>query len=516
MPHTAGEPRLGFGSLAQSEVAAGAIESFAADAVVVSLFRGVAQPGGATGAVDGALGGAITSLIASGDITGKLGEVTVLYTDGRLPSPRVLVVGLGGRDKLGLEEVRRAAGAAALRAREIGVRHLATIVHGAGVGGLDPSEAAQATLEGSLLATYRFGGWRAPSADDAKALELVTLVEVDEGRRPRIVEGALAAHAVSRGVAMARDLANLPPVVATPAYMAETARKLAETTRLRVHVGDRSWAEGRGMGAFLAVAKGSALEPAFLELGHNEARTDLPLVVLVGKGVTFDSGGLSLKTRDGMIPMKADMAGAAAVIGTMLAVAELDLPVRVVGLCPCVENMPDGAAFRPSDVLVASNGVSIEVLSTDAEGRLALADALAYAASMSPAAVIDIATLTGASVTALGAGVASSLFSTDSTLRARLETAAAATGERVWPMPLFEEYRATIESTVADLKNSGGAQGGVGTAAAFLQAFTAYPWAHIDMAGMALVEKPKGRTYLTPGATGYGVRLFVEFLRDWA
>lgn len=270
------------------------------------------------------------------------------------------------------------------------------------------------------------------------------------------------------------------------------------------------------MGAFLAVAKGTAQEPRFIELGHNVDRIDLPLVVLVGKGVTFDSGGLSLKSRDGMIPMKADMSGAAAVLGTMQAVAELDLPVRVIGLCPCVENMPDGAAFRPSDVLVASNGLSIEVLSTDAEGRLALADALAYAQELKPAAVIDIATLTGSSVTALGAGVASSLFSNEPTLRARIETAADATFERVWPMPLFEEYREAIESKVADLKNSGGARGGVGTAAAFLQAFTDYPWAHIDMAGMELVESPKGRPYLTHGATGYGVRLFVEFLRDWA
>src|SRR5690606_38770594 len=252
------------------------------------------------------------------------------------------------------------------------------------------------------------------------------------------------------------------------------------------------------------------------ELEHNAGRDDLPTIVLVGKGVTFDSGGLSLKTRDGMMTMKSDMAGAAAVLGTMQAVGELDLPVRVVGLCPCVENMPDGRSYRPGDVVIAGNGTSIEVLNTDAEGRLALADALAYAKTFAPTAVVDIATLTGSSVTALGAGVASSLFATDPTLRARLETAAEASGERVWAMPLFEEYRKTIDSKVADLKNTGGASGGVGTAAVFLQAFTDYPWAHVDMAGMALVEDTKGKTYLTPGATGYGVRLLVEFLRDWA
>ncbi len=516
MPEHQKVPRLGLPRLATSEIVEGAIQDFAADAIVVNLFAGVSTPGGATGAVDAALGGAISALIAGGDLTGKLGEVGVLYPTSGVKTRRVLVAGLGEFGDFGPEAVRRASGAAAVRARDLGAKTLATIAHGAGIGGLDPSEAAQATLEGALLATYRFGGWRQAGSELAKELELITVVEGDEAHHPQMMEGVLAAHAVARGVALARDLANLPPVYATPDYLAQTALTLAERTGLRVEVGDRAWAQERHMGAFLAIAKGTALEPRFIELSHNLDRLDLPLVVLVGKGVTFDSGGLSLKSRDGMIPMKADMAGAAAVLGTMQAVAELDLSVRVVGLCPCVENMPDGAAFRPSDVLVASNGLSIEVLSTDAEGRLALADALAYAQGLKPAAVIDIATLTGSSVTALGAGVASSLFCNDPSLRARIETAADATFERVWPMPLFEEYREAIESKVADLKNTGGARGGVGTAAAFLQAFTDYPWGHIDMAGMELVDDPKGRTYLTQGATGYGVRLFVEFLRDWA
>jgi len=498
------------------EVVAVAAQQADADALVVNVFEGATGLGGATGAVDEALGGAVSRLLASGDVTGKLGEVTVLYPTAGVTARRVLVAGLGSRDAFGPEAARRASAAATLRATELGATTLATVVHGAGAGGLAPSDAAQATLEGALLAAYRFGGWRAAAKAPRGKLEQVTLVEHDPTRVPQLVEGARAAHAVGRGVAFARDLVNLPPVHATPRYLGEQARVLAERTGMRVTVGDRAWAEARGMGAFLAVAQGTTNEPRFIELAHREERTDLPLVVLVGKGVTFDSGGLSLKQKDGMIPMKSDMAGAAAVLGAMLAVAELDLDVRVVGLCPRVENMPDGAAFRPSDVLVASNGLSIEVLSTDAEGRLALADALVHAKSFGPAAVIDIATLTGASVTALGEGVAASLFATDPTLRARLETAAEATGERVWPMPLFEEYRTAIESQVADLKNSGGAKGGVGTAAAFLQAFTDYPWAHLDMAGMALSNGQRKRPYLGVGATGYGVRLFVEFLRDWA
>lgn len=501
-----------------SEVRHERVERVDADAVVINLFRGVTTPGGATGAIDQALDGAIGELIRGGDVKGELGEVAVIYPRGAVPARRVLVVGLGSTEEFGLEQVRRASAAAASKARELGARTLATIVHGAGIGGLDVSEAAQATLEGALLASYRFASAKRGAAD-APRLERIAVVEAGEDRIAAVREGVRAAQAIARGVARARDLVNRPPNVANPAHLAQAARDIAADGGLRVHVGDRVWAARHRMFAFLAVAEGSANEPAFVELEHNAGRDDLPAIVLVGKGVTFDSGGLSLKTRDGMMTMKSDMAGAAAVLGAMQAVAELDLPLRVVGLCPCVENMPDGQSYRPGDVVTAGDGTSIEVLNTDAEGRLALADALAYAKTFAPAAVVDIATLTGASVTALGSGVSSSLFATDPTLRARLETAAEASGERVWPMPLFEEYRKTIDSNVADLKNTGGASGGVGTAAVFLQAFTSYPWAHVDMAGMALVDdakNAKGKTYLTPGATGYGVRLLVEFLRDWA
>lgn len=508
-------PYTGLADLVASTVEPGDITHAEADTIIVNLFQGVTGPGGATGAVDAALDGAITDLIAGGDFSGKLGEVGVLYSGGALPARRVLIAGLGPIDKFGLEAVRRASADAVTKARQLGAKRVATVVHGAGIGSLPVDEAAQATLEGALLATYNFGGWRQGGAE-APQLELISIVEQDDAKAELVAAGAQAAHAVARGVALARDLVNLPANYLNPDQLVATARKMAAQTGLRFSVGDRAWAERQGMGAFLAVAQGSRNEPAFIEVEHNADRTDLPLVVLVGKGVTFDSGGLSLKSRDGMISMKGDMAGAAAVLGAMQAVAELDLPVRVLGVCACVENMPDGNAFRPSDVLVAGNGLSIEVLSTDAEGRLALADALWYVQRFQPAAVVNIATLTGASVTALGAGVASSLFSNDHALRARLETAAEATSEQLWPMPLYDEYRKAVESKVADLKNTGGAASGVGTAAVFLEAFTDYPWAHIDMAGMGQIDSNKGKSYLTQGATGYGVRLFVEFLRDWA
>jgi len=493
------------------EVAVGRLEAWEGDALVVNLFEGVTSPGGATGAADAALGGAVSELIATGELTGKLGQVAVLHTRGALPARRVLVVGLGPRDSFGPEAARRAAAAAAKRAQELGARTLATIAHGAGVGGLDPARAARATLEGSALAAYAFAGWKR-RRDEGRRLQRVTLLEADGAKLPALEDALRLARAVVKGTYLARDLVNAPPNVATPAFLAEAARALDGRGGLRVAVHDAAWAAEQRMGAYLAVARGSANEPRFIVMEHDPGERDLPTVVLVGKGVTFDTGGFSLKTHDGMSTMKGDMAGAAAVIGTMAAVAELAPRLRVVGLCPCVENMADGRAYRPSDVIVAADGTSIEVISTDAEGRLALADALVYAKRYRPSAVVDVATLTGASVVALGRGVSSSLFANDDGLAAELLRAAEESGERLWRMPLFEEYAKAIESQVADLKNSGGQGSGVGTAAAFLQAFTDYPWAHVDMAGMDQTDKPGPRAYLQQGATGYGVRLLCEFL----
>ena len=264
------------------------------------------------------------------------------------------------------------------------------------------------------------------------------------------------------------------------------------------------------MGAFLAVGKGAGEEPKFIVLEHNAGREDLPTLVIVGKGITFDSGGLSIKQAEGMGDMKSDMAGAAAVIGAMKVIAMLDLPKHVIGLAPCTENMPDGLAYRPADIITASNSKTIEIISTDAEGRMILADALVYAQQFSPKAVIDLATLTGACVVALGSGVAAGLFSTDDWLSEELLASGNRTHDRLWRLPLWDDYKKSIKSEVADMKNTGGRAGGVGTSAIFLKEFTAYPWAHIDMAGMALSEKGDG--YIPTGGTGYGVRLLVDFL----
>jgi leucyl aminopeptidase len=266
------------------------------------------------------------------------------------------------------------------------------------------------------------------------------------------------------------------------------------------------------MGAFLAVAKGAGEPPKFIVLEHNSDRQDLETIVLVGKGITFDTGGISIKAGERMWLMKSDMAGAAAVLGAMKVVGLLNLPLRIIGIAPCTENMPDANAYRPADVIKASNGKTIEVLNTDAEGRMVLADGLVFAGQYKPSAVIDLATLTGASIIALGQGIAAGLFSTDDSLRDKLVTAGTNTHERLWPLPLWDDYKKVIKSDVADIKNTGGRYGGVASSAVFLKEFTDYTWAHLDIASMAFSDKDDA--YTPAGGTGYGVRLLTDYLRN--
>ena len=490
------------------KIVQGHIQSATADTIIVNLFDGVTSPSGATGAVDKALDGAISELIAQGDFVGKAGETAVLYPRGTIPAKRVLIVGLGARDGFDLERVRRAAATAVNHARKLNGKNIATIVHGTGIAGLDMQSAAQATVEASLIALYRYS-----QKEDDNKIESFSIVEVDENKIAAIEKGVTVAEAIAKGVATARTLVNMPPNIATPRKMAKVAAKIAEEHQLNLIVGGRKWAARHKMGAFLAVAKGAGEPPKFIIIEHNAGRDDLDTIVLVGKGITFDTGGISIKPPANMSAMKSDMGGAAAVIGAMEAVATLNLPLHVIGITPCTENMPDAEAYRPADVITASNNVTIEIISTDAEGRMVLADALVYAARYQPKAVVDLATLTGSCVIALGLDMAAGLFSTDDTLRDKLVAAGTQTHERVWPLPLWDDYKNAIKSDVADIKNSGGRFGGVATSAIFLKQFIDYPWAHLDIAGMALSDK--GNAYTPKGGTGFGVRLLVEFLQNW-
>lgn len=488
----------------------GQIEAAEADTLIVNLFDDVETPSGATGAVDKALDGAISELIASGDLTGKLGEVGVLYPRGAIPAGRVLIVGLGKREGFDLEGVRKAAAAAIKRARSLNGKNVATIVHGAGVAGLPAGDSAQATIEASLLALYRY---RTPRGETERHLDSLTIVEFDESKLEAIQAGTTTAQAIATGTLLTRDLVNKPANIATPTHMAETAQAIANAHGMGITIGDREWAGKHNMGAFLSVAKGAGEPPKFIVLEHNSDREDLDTIILVGKGITFDTGGISIKPSANMGAMKTDMGGAGAVLGAMKAVGMLDIPLRVIGITPCTENMPDAHAYRPADVITASNGKTIEIISTDAEGRMALADALVYAKRYNPTAVIDLATLTGTAVASLGKGVAAPVFSTEKWLAKQLMAAGNMTHERVWPFPLWKDYRKSIDSDVADMKNSGGRMGGLGTSAVFLQEFVDYTWAHLDVAGMVAFDKNRG--YVPAGATGFGVRLLIQFLRDW-
>ncbi len=492
-------------------VAQGNLAQYEADCVIVNSFEGVTEPGGATGAVDKALGGDISRLLASGDFTGKQGTSALLYTGGRLPAPRVLVVGLGKAEDFDAHAARRAA---ALAIQEVGklegVRTCATVLHGAGAGNLRPEEAAQAVALGSLLAAYRSPQYRR-EVKEARP-EHCTIVEYNPDAIEQVQAGVDRGAAIARGVYTARDLVSEPPNILTPVELAHRARAMADSVGLKCTVlGEASMRE-LGMNILLAVSQGSANEAQFIILEHAPAgHEDEPPLVFAGKGITFDTGGISIKPSQEMWRMKNDMGGAAAVIGSMEAIARLNLPRRVIGVAPCVENMPDGKAYRPGDILTGMTGKTAEIISTDAEGRLVLADALAYVARFEPAAVVDLATLTGAIGIALGRNMRAGLFANDEGLQDALMAAGEGSGDLLWPMPMDEGYMEPIKSDMAEVKNTGGRFGGVSTSAKFLEHFTeGYPWAHLDIANMVWTDANSAAE--TPkGATGFGVRLLVEF-----
>ncbi|MSP13755.1 MAG: leucyl aminopeptidase [Chloroflexi bacterium] len=484
------------------------------DALVVSLFEGTTSPGGGTGAVDRALDGMVSQLIANGDIRGKLKEVTVLYPAGKIPAQRVLVVGLGKQETFGYEQVRQAAAAAAQRARDLGATLLTSIAHGAGTGGLDPAMAAQATVEGTVLGTYQLKNFKSNSSNGAgRMLQSLTILEASAEKMASVANGTEAGQIIAQATCLARDLGNTPGNIATPTYLARVAQDIAAETGMRIEILEQEDTRKLGMGAFVGVSLGSEEPAKFIVMEHNAGKADLPTIVLIGKGITFDSGGISIKPSEKMEEMKYDMCGGGAVLGAMQAVGRLGLPLHVVGIVPASENLPSSTAMKPGDILTAMNGKTIEIISTDAEGRLVLADSLCYAARYQPAAVVDLATLTGAITVALGNQCAG-MFGSGEELKQHLSAAAQVSGDRVWELPLYPEYADQIKSEWADMKNSGGRLAGSITAAAFLANFAeGYPWVHLDIAGVAWTTTERG--YNVKGATGFGVRLLVEMLRTW-
>lgn len=468
--------------------AGGSIEEGSADALVVGVGADRALDPGATW-VAGQLGW-LDGHFDSVDFGGKPGQVTAV-PGVELPYAKVVFVGLG--DEPDAESVRRAAGSAAKAVTR--AETVATTLHGAVDGG------AEAVALGFLLGQYRFD--RHKSEEEPAVTTSVVFLGGDDEAEADAHRGAT----IAAGVTLARDLVNEPAVFKAPTAIAELAEEVAAASGLRCRIYDEADIDEGGMGGLAGVALGAANPARLVELWH-EPEGATGLVAFVGKGIVFDSGGLSLKPPASMETMKTDMSGAAAVIGAMQVIAQLDVPVRVVGIAPLTENMPGGAAIRPGDVLRARNGKTIEVLNTDAEGRLVLADGLSLATEYEPDLVVDIATLTGACMVALGDKIAG-LFGTDDGV-AEVQAAADAAGERVWHLPLPPDYRKKIDSDVADMKNTGPRYGGAITAGLLLQEFVGddVPWAHLDIAGPARASDAEH--YITKGGTGVGVRTLVE------
>ena len=447
---------------------------------------------------------ATASILSNGDFSGKEGETALVYAPEGLATPRLLLVGLGERASFTLEKLRRASATVAQRARALKLDEAAFALpapEGSGI-----REAAEAAAEGSALGLYRFDRYKTNA--ESRELKIFTLISDD---REAATAGAETGAKVAAAGLLARDLANEPSNNATPEYLAEMAREIAGRYGMEVSVLDRAGIEAEGMVGLATVGRSAQNEPRFIVLEHRKGATDAAPVVLVGKAVTFDSGGISIKPSVGMGDMKYDMSGGAAVLGAMEAVGALELPLNVVALVPATENLPGGDAFKPGDVLTLHSGKTVEIVTTDAEGRLILADALSYARRYEPEATIDCATLTGACHVALG-DHASGLLGNDDALIAEVRAAGDASGERAWPLPLFEEYTDQTKGETADLKNSGGRFGGALTAGAFLKEFADYPWAHLDIAGTAYNGKSKN-AYTPKGASGTPARLLVEFLR---
>lgn len=488
-------------SLELTEVA----RSQASDLLIVGLSEGATVLSGITARVDAALGGAIGQAVAAGLASGKLGETYLLPTGGALPQPVVLLVGLGPEAELDLFRQRRAAQAAGAAALAIKPRTVATTVHGGGVGGLTSAELAEASLIGTAYGLYRYTSYQADPSPEVKELRLVA-----EAGGDLLAKAVSRAEAIAEGVSVARDLVNTPPADKRPQALAQRIAALGSQFGFEVEVWDRSVLEEIGAGGILAVGSGSSVPPAVVVM--RLAGESGKALGLLGKGITFDSGGLQIKSAEGMRTMKSDMAGAAAVVGAMVGLSRLSRRAPVVAVAMCAENMISGDAFRPGDILRMLSGKTVEMANADAEGRLVLADGVEILRRQGVRGVIDLATLTGAQVVALS-DIRAGAVSNDVDLMAEVCQAATEAGERIWEMPHDDDYRRLLDSRIADLRNvtSGGAGGGMITGGLFIGAFAeGLPWVHLDIAGPSFKETEKATG--SPGGTGFGTESLIRLV----
>ena len=475
--------------------------------LAIAVPQGTSLPASLADLDRAAANGGLARAIAAGDYKGKRDETLLVYGGGK--SQRILLVGVGKPGEITRSALRRAAAVAAKRARTLGTQALAFAVAPEARGGVGAAERVQVAIEGAAQGGWQFTEFKKAPEDPKPQLEAVTLV-ADAADEAEAEAGRRVGDAIAAGYTLTRNLQMQPGNICTPSYLAQQARALAKAHGFTVTVLDRAQIKKEGMGALLAVAQGSVEEPRFIVLEYQGGPGGAAPIVLVGKGVTFDTGGISIKPAQNMEDMKFDMSGAAAVLGTFHVLGRLKPKLNVVGLIPATENMPSGTAVKPGDVVQSHFGKTIEIINTDAEGRLILCDALSYARRFKPAAVLDAATLTGAVVIALGHH-AIGILGNDDALVAEVRDAGERAGERAWPLPLWDEYRDLVKSEIADVKNSGGRSAGTIAGGWFLREFVdGFPWVHLDIAGTAYTEGEGAQQF--KGPTAVGVRLFTEFL----
>jgi len=495
-------------------VKSGAAEKESTDVIVISLFENVRKIPSELNPFDKASGGTISNLLRSRDFTGKLNETIMIPTYKNVIPKRILLVGLGKATELSSDKIRQAAGTAT---RIIQGKNFKTpsmlLYNKTEYQGIPIEDITRSVVEGVLLSLYDFTMYKTLKKEDKTAINNFTLIVQKKDALAKIKSVAKNTQIVAEAVCFTRDIVNMSGSDATPTFLANKAKEIAKRTGVTCRILSRPDMKKLGMSGILNVSRGSSQPPKFIILEYNNKKKNNDTIVIIGKGVTFDSGGISLKPGKDMNLMKADMSGAAAVLGVFKAISKLKPSIHIVGLVPCTENMPGGSALKPGDIIKYMSGKTVEVLSTDAEGRLILADAISYAKRHKPDAVIDIATLTGACVAALGTFTSGMLGNNDE-LKRRVKQAGEKCHERVWELPLWEEYYELIKSDIADIKNTGGQYAGTITAACFLGEFVEdFPWAHLDIAGTFLVEK--NTPYVRKGATGVGVRLLTQLILDW-
>jgi leucyl aminopeptidase len=467
-------------------------------------------------ALDKKLDGAIARLAKIGDFTGKPKTQAVVYGNGRIGADRVLLLGLGERKKATLDTLRKAAATAANRAVEMKVKHVSLALHRSFAGSLDGDAMGRAIAEGVCFGAYRYDEYVTENGKGRPASLAVEIVDSEASQIKSLASGLSVGTVIGQAQSYARTLANRPGNVIDPPALARAAQELTRgLKRVRCTVFDEKKLRQNKMGGILAVGSGSRSTPRLIVLKYTPAKRPakgLPTIALVGKGITFDSGGISIKPAQDMDQMKLDKSGAIAVLATILAISELQLPIQVLGVVPSAENLPSGTSFRPGDIVTTYSGKTVEILNTDAEGRMILCDAIAYAAKQKCGVIVDIATLTGACMVALGTYKAG-LMGNDDDLVAGIRKAAEDSGEKVWHLPSDDEYAEEMKSKIADLKNIGSRWGGACSAAAFLRQFVGdAKWAHLDIAGMDLFAK--ATECATLGSTGFGVRLLTTYLMN--